>query len=144
MRGKNPTASFQMFQATNGAFGTNLLITTTILVVSIGLGIYLVGSFCVFIGDHGSHVAFILAYFLYATLPLVRCVREYGKLEVGSPILFPSCPPPPPLLALLLRLYVLVEGSESVKDKVRRLRRQLSVIDVDIQSYLVDQGRENR
>ncbi len=63
-----------MFKAINYTFGTDLLITILILVISISIGIYLALTFLVFVGDHGEHLLFILAYLLYATVPSLRSV----------------------------------------------------------------------
>ena len=65
-----------MFWAINKTFGTDLLITISILVISISFGIYLSIAFLVFIGDHREHLLFILAYLLYWIAPTIRCV--YG------------------------------------------------------------------
>ncbi len=63
---------FQMFKAINRTFGNDLLITTTILVISIAFGIYLALAFLVFIGEHQEHILFIIAYLLYAIIPSLR------------------------------------------------------------------------
>ncbi len=61
-----------MFIAINKTFGLDLLITVTILVISIAFGVYLFLAFTVFIGDHGDHILFIVAYLMYWVIPGLR------------------------------------------------------------------------
>ncbi len=79
-----------MFQAINHTFGTDLLITTSILVISVAFGLYLSLAFLVFIGDHGEHALFVTAYLLYAIIPALRCgvVFDFAVAVVVTVVAF--------------------------------------------------------
>ncbi len=61
-----------MLVAINETFGTDLLITISILAVSIAFGLYLSLAFLVFIGGHADHLFFIAAYVMYWGIPSLR------------------------------------------------------------------------
>ena len=62
----------QMYAAIDKTFGNDLLVTVVILVISLVFGLYLLLTFLFFIKGGSEKLPFVVAYFLYSVIPVIR------------------------------------------------------------------------